>query len=153
FLRDVLNHLAASIHAEINVDIRHRDALWIQEALKQQLMLEWVDIGDAHGVGDQRSCSRATARADRDRVFSSVADEIPDNQEVAGKLHLLDDRDFARQALLVVAARFLEPASSFNLTQAFPSPRKALPCHVLKVAVERVTIRNHKLRKWILDLV
>ena len=40
FLRDVVDDFAAAIHAEIDVDIGHGHALGIQEALKQQLMLQ-----------------------------------------------------------------------------------------------------------------
>ena len=39
FLGDVLNHLAAPVRAEVDVDIRHADALRIQKALKQQAVL------------------------------------------------------------------------------------------------------------------
>ena len=54
-LRDVVDDFAAAIHAEIDIDIRHGDALGIQEALEEQLVLQGIDIGDAEGVGDQRS--------------------------------------------------------------------------------------------------
>ncbi len=56
FLGDVIDHLAAPVHAEINVDIGQRNALRVQEALKQQLVLQRIDIGDAHGVSHQRAC-------------------------------------------------------------------------------------------------
>ena len=34
-------------------------------------------------------------------MLARVADKVPDNQEVSGKLHLLNDGDFPRQTLLV----------------------------------------------------
>ena len=54
FAGNVVNHLAPAVHAEINVNIGQGDALGIQEALKEQLVLEGVNVGDAHGVGHQR---------------------------------------------------------------------------------------------------
>src|SRR4051794_3526475 len=46
-LLDVLDDLAAAIHAEVDVEVGHRHALWIQEALEQELELQWIDVGDA----------------------------------------------------------------------------------------------------------
>ena len=45
-LGDVLDHLAAAVRAEVDVDIGHADALRIEEALEQQAVLQRVDIGD-----------------------------------------------------------------------------------------------------------
>ena len=64
-LGDVLDHFAAPVRAEIDVDIGHADALRIQEALKQQAVLQRVDIGDLHGVADQAAGGRTASRADR----------------------------------------------------------------------------------------
>ena len=55
FLGDVVDDFAAPVHAEVDVDIGHRHALGIQKALKQQLVLQRVDIGNAERVRDQRS--------------------------------------------------------------------------------------------------
>ena len=45
FLGDVLDHFAAPVHAEIDIDIGQADALGIQEALEQQAVLQRIDIG------------------------------------------------------------------------------------------------------------
>ena len=102
FLRDVVDDFAAAVHAEIDVDIGHGHALGIQEALEEQLVLQRIDIGDAERVGDQRSGGRSAAWAYRNAVFLGVADEVPDDEEISGKLHLLNDGEFALQALLVI---------------------------------------------------
>ena len=52
FLRDVVDDLAAAVHAEIDIDIRHGDAFGIEKALEEQFVLERIDIGDAEGVGN-----------------------------------------------------------------------------------------------------
>src|SRR6266545_471430 len=50
----VLEDLAAPLETKVEIDIRHRDALGIQEALEQQIEFEGIDVRDAQGVGDQR---------------------------------------------------------------------------------------------------
>ena len=44
---DVIDDLVAAFHAEVDVEIGHRDALGIQEALEQQVVLERIEVGDA----------------------------------------------------------------------------------------------------------
>jgi hypothetical protein len=60
-LAHVLDDLAAPLLAEVHVDVGHRDAFRIQEALEQQVELERADIGDAERVGDERTGGRAAA--------------------------------------------------------------------------------------------
>ena len=43
---DVIDDLVAAFHAEVDVEIGHRDALGIQEALEQQVVLERIEVGD-----------------------------------------------------------------------------------------------------------
>ena len=61
-LLHVLDDLAAAVHAEVDVDIRHGNALGIEEALEEQLVLQRIDVRDLHAVGDQRAGGRAAAR-------------------------------------------------------------------------------------------
>jgi hypothetical protein len=53
FFGDVDDHFVAPLDAEIGVDIGHRDAVRIEEALEDQLELDRVDVGDAQDVRDQ----------------------------------------------------------------------------------------------------
>ena len=52
-LGDVLDDLAAAVHAEVDVDVGQADPLGVQEALEQQAVLQGIDVGDAHRVTDQ----------------------------------------------------------------------------------------------------
>src|SRR5215469_475409 len=94
-LRDVVDNLATPVHAEIDIDIGQADALWIQEALKQQLVLERIDVRDSKRVRHQRAGRRSATGPDWNVVLLGVADEIPDDEEIPGKLHLPDDADLA----------------------------------------------------------
>jgi hypothetical protein len=54
-LGDVVDDAIAAFHAEVDVEVRHRDALGIQEALEQQVVAQRIQVGDAERIGDQRS--------------------------------------------------------------------------------------------------
>ena len=58
------------VHAEIDVDVGHADALGIQEALEQQAVLQRIDVGDRHRVADQAAGRRAAARAHRNAAVA-----------------------------------------------------------------------------------
>ena len=45
--RDVVDDAVAAVHAEVDVEVRHRHALGIQEALEQQVVAQRIEIGDA----------------------------------------------------------------------------------------------------------
>ncbi len=51
-LGDVADHVAAAALVEVQVDVRHADALRIQEPLEQQAVLDRVQVGDAGHVGN-----------------------------------------------------------------------------------------------------
>ncbi len=147
FLRDVVDHLAAPVHAEIDVDIRHRHALRIQKALEQQLMLQRVEIGNSQRVGNQRPGSRSAPRPHRNVVFFRITDEVPHNQKISGELHLLDDCQFPLQPLFVIRNRMLQLSLLVQRPQRLHSARKAFARNVLEITVDRITRRNLKLRK------
>src|ERR1019366_5746126 len=150
-LGDVVDHLAAAVHAEVNIDVRQADALRIEEALEQQLILQWINVGDAESVGHHRTCCRSAARPDWDVALFGVADEVPDDEKVAGELHLPDHADLARQALLVLFQRMFQPPCGLEFPQNIEPMGKALPGDVLKVVRQRVTGRHLKLGKRIVN--
>jgi hypothetical protein len=90
FAGAVFEHFGAAVVAEVEVDVGHRDAARVEETLKEQVVLDRVDQGDEQGVGDDRS-GRRTARVVPDIIFSSVAAQIPHDQEVGVEAHLVDD--------------------------------------------------------------
>ena len=54
-LGHVADHALAAAHGEVDVDIRHRHALGVEEALEQQVVAQRVDVGDLQAVGDDAS--------------------------------------------------------------------------------------------------
>jgi hypothetical protein len=91
FLGGVADHLAAPAFVEVHVDVGHRDAVGVQEALEQQAVQHRVELGDAQRVGDQRARRAAAARADPDADALRVGDQVGGDQEVAREAHRQDD--------------------------------------------------------------
>ena len=54
-LCDVVDDAITALHAEIDVEVRHRDTFRIQEALKQKNMLQRIEVRNAENPGDQRA--------------------------------------------------------------------------------------------------
>ena len=90
---DVADHLAAPALVEVDVEVGHRDAVGVEEALEDQAVLERVEVGDPHRVRRHRPGAGATAGTDPDAVVLGPVDEVGDDQEVAREAHLGDDAD------------------------------------------------------------
>jgi hypothetical protein len=67
-LGDVADDLAAPALVEVDVEVGHRGALGVEEALEEQAVRDRVEVGDPHGVGAHRPGARAAARTDPDAV-------------------------------------------------------------------------------------
>ena len=70
-LGDVVDHPLAAVDREVDVDVRHRLAARVQEALEEQVVADRVDVGDLEAVRDERARRRAAARPDADRRSAS----------------------------------------------------------------------------------
>src|SRR5208283_5572903 len=152
-LRHVINDLAATVHTEVNINVGQADALRIQEALKQQLVLQRVNIGDAKCVGHQRSCSRSTARAHRNVSLFRIADEIPNDEKVSGILHLPNDLDLARQSLLVLSERMFQSTRCLEFAKDVEPLGEAFARDVLEVVGQQISRRYVELWKRIVHLL
>ena len=135
----VADHLVAPVLAEIDVEVRHRDALGIEKALEQQAEAQRIEIGDRQRPGDERAGARAAARPDRDAIALGPLDEVGHDQEVAGKLHLGDDVDLVGEALVVVLPReaWRQDAAAQSCLEArfrLPPQLRRLRCELILLA-------------------
>ena len=89
-LGDVADDLTAPALVEVDVEVRHRDPVGVEEPLEDQPVLQRVQVGDPHRVRRHRPRARAAARADPDAVLLGPVDEVGDHQEVAREPHLGD---------------------------------------------------------------
>ena len=94
FLCDVFDHLAPSLVAEVYVDIRQAYAVRVKEAFEDEVVLYRVKVGYTEGIADDASSGRTSSRPHRYALRLRVVDEIPRDQEVAGKAGLLYDVEF-----------------------------------------------------------
>ena len=145
-LADVLQDVLEVLVVEVHVDIGHLGALGREETLKHQAVLERVEVGDVHRVGDDGARSRASARADADAVVLGPLHVILHDQEVVGKALVADDLVLVLEAILDVLAadRKVAPVVAVALGQALlallaeaclrrlprPKPREAGQVHL-----------------------
>ena len=99
FLSDVVDDFAASLEAEVNVDVGHRNAFRIEEAFEEQIEFQRADVGDFQRVRDQRTGGGAAARADGDPAIARGLDEVMRDQEIAGVPGSRDHIEFVGQPL------------------------------------------------------
>ncbi len=99
---DVADDFVAMRFAEIDVEVGHRHALGVEEALEQQAQRDRIEIGDGQRPGDDRASARAAARPDRDVVGLGPFDEVGDDQEIAGKAHAGDDVELELEAFEIL---------------------------------------------------
>ena len=104
-LLHVVDDLVAPVLAEVDVEIRHRHALGIEEALEQEPEPHRIEIGDGERIGDERARARAASRPDRDALRLRPLDEVGDDEEVAGILHAFDHLELEGQSLAIFLDR------------------------------------------------
>ena len=68
----MINDLAAATNAEVDVDVRHRDAARVKESLEEEVVLEGIDVSDSEAVSDQRAGRRPATRSHRNAVLFRV---------------------------------------------------------------------------------
>ncbi|MNM42531.1 hypothetical protein D3C81_533730 [compost metagenome] len=100
--RDVVDDFVAAVHAEVDVEVGHRHAFGVEEALEQQVVRQRVQIGDLQRPRHQRAGTGTTARADRDALRFTPLDEVGHDQEVAGEAHLDDGVQLELEAVAVI---------------------------------------------------
>ena len=90
-LANVLDDLLATFILEVAVDIGHLHAFRGKESLEQQAVGKRLQVGDAHGVCNDRTGSRTTARTNADALATRPVQVFLHNQEVRREALLDDD--------------------------------------------------------------
>src|SRR5208283_4905489 len=87
----ILNHTLTLVAAgKIKIDVRPFAAFLGKKALEEQFHADGIDCGDAKRIADRAVGSRSSS-LHQDVLFTTEADQIPDNQEVAGEVELFDE--------------------------------------------------------------
>ena len=87
---DIVNHLAAAVDAEVDVDIRHGDAFGIEEALEEEAVFDRIHVRDLQAVGHHAARRAAAAGTDGDAAAFGEADKVRHDEEVIHKAHFAD---------------------------------------------------------------
>ena len=101
FLDDVVDHLSATVHAEIHIDIGHADPLGIQKPLEEEVIVEGIDVRDAQGISHEAAGRRSSTGPHGDATGPGKLNDVPDDQEIARVPHGGDDQQFFPQPLPV----------------------------------------------------
>ena len=113
---DVLDHALAAIAArQIDVDVRPLAALLRQEPFEEQIHADRIDRRDAEAVAHGAVGGRPAA-LHQDVLLPAVIDDVPDDEEVAGEIELLDEIELARnlRTRLVVIGTVAIPRAHFG---------------------------------------
>ena len=85
-----LQHTTTTIVIEVCINIRQRNTVWIQETLKQQIILQRVYLRNAKTVSHNRACCRTTTRTHHNtEFFTCRIYEVLHNEEVTWETHRL----------------------------------------------------------------
>ena len=80
--------LASSIIIKVGIDIRQVDTVRVQETLKQEVVLQRVNLGNAQAIGHHGTSRRTTARTHHHaQLLASRPDEVAHDEEVARETH------------------------------------------------------------------
>ncbi len=102
---DIGNHFVAPLLTEIDIEIRHRNAFRIEEALEQETEADRIEIGNRKRIGNQGPGPRPASRPDRNIPRFGVFDEIRDDQKIAGEIHLDDHVEFEGKPCVIISGR------------------------------------------------
>ena len=112
-LINVLDDALASIAArQIEIDVRPFAALFREKALEQQIHPDRIHRRDAEAVAHGAVGGRA-ASLHQDVLLAAEIDDVPDDEEIAGEIELLDQVQLARDlracAIVIRAIAFARP--------------------------------------------
>ena len=96
---DVGDDLVAPAVLEVDVDVGHRHAVGVEEALERELVQDRVDRRDAERVRDDAPRGAAAARR-LDALAPGERDEVGDDQEIGRVAHLDDHAELVVEPLL-----------------------------------------------------
>ena len=135
-LGHVLDHFLAAAAAEIHVDVGKADPFGIQEPLEEEVVLDGIDLGDAQAIGDHAPGGRSAAGSHGQADFPGVLDEVPDDEEISGESHLLDELDFQVETVLVFLERMSVRSVALLLGDFSRPGEEALAGDLLEIVVQ-----------------
>src|SRR5262249_27048075 len=94
-LIDVLNCLLSLVSTrQVQIDIRPFAPFLREKTLKEEFHPDRIDSRDSQGIAN-RAVGGRTATLHEDFLFAAKPDDVPNDQEIPGKMQLFDQRQFA----------------------------------------------------------
>ena len=142
----IVDYPVALLHAEIDIEVRHRDPLGVEEALEQQVVFQRVQVGDFQRVGHQGAGAGSAPGTHRYVVLLGPANEVHDDQEVTRETHLDDGIQLEIQAL-AVACLLLREITGRGVEQHCQTPLQPLVGLLPEKLVDAHTRRHRVVRQ------
>ena len=118
-LSHVVEHDFASVVVEVDIDIRERYTVGVQESFEKEIVLQGVDLRDSKAISHHRAGCRSTARADAHAAGAAFADKVFHYKEVARETHGLHYVEFEEDAVVHFLAQGRSVASGRSLVGYF----------------------------------
>ena len=148
-LLHVIDNPIAAFLAEVNVEVRHRHSLRIQEAFEQKRVGERVEIGDPERVRHQRTSTRTAPRTHRHAIVLGPVDEVGNDQKVTGKSHLPNRINLEIEARNILGTTRLTDRSIRK--QLFKSPLQTGSRLRRHEIIQCYSVRGRELRQLVLS--
>ncbi|MCY1425308.1 hypothetical protein D9M71_410930 [compost metagenome] len=146
----VVDDAVATIHAEVDVEVRHRNPFRVQEPLEQQVVFQRVEVGNLLYIGHQRASTRPPARADRHAVVLGPLDKVHNDQEVSRESHLDNDIQLEIQPVDIHLALGLVVLGGIPGQQHAQALFQAVEGHLAEVFIDGHAIGNRIVRQEVL---
>ena len=150
-LDDADYELLADVAREVEVDVRHRRELAVEEAAEREVVRDRVDVREARQVADERADRGAAAAAGRqdvphragaahlERHLARELEHLPVEQEEAGETELVDQRELVLEPPADAALVAVEVAVALReralADAAQLDDRRLVPVREVRVAV------------------
>ncbi len=105
-LHHIVHHILPPVFVEIDVDIRQRDSLRVQETLEQQVVRNRVYIRDFQTVSHHRPRRRTPTGPHGNPDLPRRPDKVPHDQKIARKPHPLNGLQLEIDALPNLVGQF-----------------------------------------------
>ena len=117
---------------EVHVDVGHLLALQVQEALEDQRIGQWVDVGHTETVEGEAG-GGAASDGEEDVPFPHELGDVPYDEEVVGILRLPDDLQLVGQSLPFRGSDVLDAAAQSLLAELLQKLLSRRPLRRLKL--------------------
>ena len=117
FFNDIIDYFSPALVTEVDVKVRHRHALGIQESFEEKVILHRINICDTDAIRNYTARSGASSGSHRDSLGLREAYEIKDYEVVIRIAHAVHDTELIVKSLFVLC-EFIFRESGVSLLKA-----------------------------------